>query len=82
MSLDGEGNGDFYFLAACCLFLLLLKERACITFKIRMKLLPWGGETYYLLLFHAFIQKIDFLPSVCMIHTHIHTYKYLLNQIR
>lgn len=41
MSLSGEGNGNLYFLVVHCL-LLLLKERAHVTFKIRIKLLPLG----------------------------------------
>lgn len=47
-SLGGEGFGDFHFLVHLCmlsLLLLLLKEKACITFIIRIKYFPWGEQT-------------------------------------
>lgn len=47
LSLDGQGYGDFHFLVYLYMlsFLPLLKERACITFIIGIKLFPLGGES-------------------------------------
>lgn len=60
LSLGGEGCGDFHFLVHLCMlsFLLLLKEKAYITFIIRIKYFLWGEQTKNLCLFLLHSLKI------------------------